>query len=89
MAWNQALKMASEVQAGFGYPISQASTLSVLYQGIFGSKPQLSINDDARVYWLCYRPTRLRNTRLYSHLSIKQQLGWKLSLDGKRCECPQ
>lgn len=33
-----------EIQAGIGFPISQTTILNVLYQGIFGGKPNLRVN---------------------------------------------
>jgi hypothetical protein len=35
--------IAGELQAGLGYPISPSTTLSVLYQGIFGGTPKLYV----------------------------------------------
>jgi len=41
---NDLSQLAGEIQAGFGYPISALANLSVLYQGIFGSTPNFSMN---------------------------------------------
>ena len=41
---NNLSNMAGEIQAGIGYPISQTTTLSLLYQGIFGGNPDFSVN---------------------------------------------
>lgn len=37
-------RLAGEIQAGFGYPISTLATLSLLYQGVFGSDPNYRID---------------------------------------------
>lgn len=41
---NDISKLAGEIQAGIGYPISALASLSVLYQGVFGSDPRLTLN---------------------------------------------
>lgn len=41
---NNLSQAAGEVQAGVGIPVADAATLSVLYQGIFGSSPNFTVN---------------------------------------------
>ena len=41
---NNLSQAAGEVQAGVGIPVADAATLSVLYQGIFGSTPNFTAN---------------------------------------------
>ena len=41
---NDLSKLAGEVQAGFGYPITALASLNLLYQGVFGSDPSLRVN---------------------------------------------
>ena len=41
---NDLSQLAGEIQAGFGYPITALATLSLLYQGVFGNDPDISIN---------------------------------------------
>ncbi|MBA2709847.1 MAG: hypothetical protein H0U57_04540 [Tatlockia sp.] len=36
--------MAAEIQAGFGYPLTEISNLNLLYQGIFGGNPRLYLH---------------------------------------------
>jgi hypothetical protein len=36
--------LAGEVQAGFGYPITEVTSLNLLYQGVFGANPKLRAN---------------------------------------------
>ena len=44
---NDLSQAAGEVQAGFGYPLTRAVNLSLLYQGIYGSNPNLIVNTTA------------------------------------------
>lgn len=37
-------ELAGEVQAGFGYPITEVTSLNLLYQGVFGASPKLRTN---------------------------------------------
>lgn len=37
-------QLAGEFQAGFGYPLTALASLSLLYQGVFGSDPNLHTN---------------------------------------------
>ncbi|KTC96813.1 hypothetical protein [Legionella feeleii] len=41
---NDKSQLAGEVQAGLGYSISECTSLSLLYQGIFGSNPDFRVN---------------------------------------------
>lgn len=41
---NDLSQLAGEIQAGFGYPITALANLSLLYQGVFGGDPNLTIN---------------------------------------------
>ncbi len=34
-------ELAGEVQAGFGYPLTEITSLNLLYQGVFGGSPKL------------------------------------------------
>ncbi len=36
--------IAGELQAGFGYPLTEISNLNLLYQGIFGGNPRFYLN---------------------------------------------
>ncbi|ASQ45613.1 hypothetical protein [Legionella clemsonensis] len=41
-------ELAGEVQAGFGYPLTEVTSLNLLYQGVFGGNPKFrqgSLND--------------------------------------------
>ena len=38
---------AGEIQGGIGMPIADSATLSILYQGIFGSSPNFTVNTAA------------------------------------------
>lgn len=42
---NNKSELAGEVQAGFGYPLTEISNLNLLYQGIFGGSPRLHANN--------------------------------------------
>lgn len=44
---NNLYQVAGEAQAGVGMSISQAATLSLLYQGIYGANPNFSVNSTA------------------------------------------
>lgn len=44
MPINEITKLAGEIQAGFGYPITALANLNLLYQGVFGSNPNLQIS---------------------------------------------
>ncbi|CEK11019.1 hypothetical protein [Legionella hackeliae] len=37
-------ELAGEVQAGFGYPLTEVTSLNLLYQGVFGGNPRLRQN---------------------------------------------
>lgn len=39
-------QIAGEVQAGFGYKISESLSLDILYQGVFGGATNLQVNSD-------------------------------------------
>ena len=41
---NNLSQVAGEVQAGIGIPVSDAATLSLLYQGVYGSSPNFTVN---------------------------------------------
>jgi hypothetical protein len=41
---NDLSRLAGEVQAGFGYPITALASLSLLYQGVFGGDPNLTLS---------------------------------------------
>ena len=41
---NDLAKLAGEIQAGFGYPITALASLSLLYQGVFGYAPNVQTN---------------------------------------------
>jgi hypothetical protein len=41
---NDLSQLAGEIQAGFGYPITALASLNLLYQGVFGSDPNLKLN---------------------------------------------
>ncbi|MCC5791111.1 MAG: hypothetical protein JJT82_00675 [Legionellaceae bacterium] len=43
---NDPSQIAGEVQAGFGYSISQRASLSLSYQGVFGRNPRFRLNVD-------------------------------------------
>ena len=45
---NDLSQLAGEIQAGFGYPISALANLSLLYQGVFGNDPNLTLNTYAK-----------------------------------------
>ncbi len=36
--------IAGEVQAGLGYPLTEITNLSILYQGVFGGNPKFRVN---------------------------------------------
>lgn len=42
--FNNKSEFAGELQAGFGYPLTEISNLNLLYQGIFGGNPRLYLN---------------------------------------------
>lgn len=42
---NDLNQIGGEVQAGFGYQISQRASLAVLYQGIFGENPNFTVDE--------------------------------------------
>lgn len=44
-AVNDVNKLAPEVQAGFGYTISNQANITLLYQGIFGGHPKFQLNE--------------------------------------------
>ena len=44
---NNLSEVAGEVQAGVGIPVSDAATLSLLYQGVYGSSPHFTVNTTA------------------------------------------
>ena len=41
---NNLSQLAGEIQAGLGFPLSERTNLSLLYQGIFGGNPKFSVN---------------------------------------------
>jgi hypothetical protein len=41
---NDLSQLAGEIQAGFGYPLNALSSLSLLYQGVFGNDPNIKIS---------------------------------------------
>ena len=41
---NNLSQVTGELQAGVGVPVGEASALSILYQGFYGSSPKLSVN---------------------------------------------
>ncbi|MBN9231524.1 MAG: hypothetical protein BGO90_09405 [Legionella sp. 40-6] len=41
---NEISQFAGEIQAGLGYPITALANLSVLYQGIYGNKPNAQLS---------------------------------------------
>lgn len=41
---NNVSQIAGEFQAGLGYPVTTLANLNLLYQGVFGNDPNLSIN---------------------------------------------
>jgi hypothetical protein len=41
---NELSQLAGEIQAGFGYPITALASLNLLYQGVFGGNPDLTLN---------------------------------------------
>lgn len=41
---NNKSEIAGEVQAGFGYPLTEITNLNLLYQGVFGSNPKFRVN---------------------------------------------
>ncbi|KTD82866.1 hypothetical protein [Legionella waltersii] len=45
---NNLSQLAGEIQAGFGYPITALASLNLLYQGVYGSDPNLKINFETR-----------------------------------------
>ncbi|KTD24680.1 MULTISPECIES: hypothetical protein [Legionella] len=41
---NNKAEIAGEVQAGFGYPLTEITNLNLLYQGVFGSNPRFHVH---------------------------------------------
>lgn len=50
-------KLAGEIQAGFGYPITALADLSLLYQGVFSKKPEFQFTPDNHVERISTIPT--------------------------------
>lgn len=42
-------KLAGEIQAGLGYPISALASLNLLYQGVFGGDPKFQIDKSKKI----------------------------------------
>lgn len=41
---NSKSELAGEVQAGFGYPLTEITSLNLLYQGVFGGNPKFHLS---------------------------------------------
>lgn len=42
-------KLAGEIQAGLGFPVSALANLNLLYQGVFGSDPEVQMNTNRKI----------------------------------------
>jgi len=54
---NDISQLAGEIQAGFGYPITALASLSLLYQGVFGSNAIFQVNSYSRTEHLTGIPS--------------------------------
>ncbi|MFA5960139.1 MAG: hypothetical protein WC785_06450 [Tatlockia sp.] len=48
--------VVGEVQAGFGYPLTEVANLSLLYQGIFGGSPKVRLNSPTETGFVSVAP---------------------------------
>ncbi|MCC5014869.1 MULTISPECIES: DUF3187 family protein [Legionella] len=51
-------ELAGEVQAGFGYPITEVTSLNLLYQGVFGAAPKIRANPSMESWRLSNIPVQ-------------------------------
>ncbi|WP_156812516.1 hypothetical protein [Legionella tunisiensis] len=51
-------ELAGEVQAGFGYPITEVTSLNLLYQGVFGTTPKIRANSSMESWHLSNIPVQ-------------------------------